>query len=145
MGKFLGTYNRSLDSKMRLQIPSKLVKELPERFYAVRGFDGCFSVFLEDGLNRLLDKLEGMDFFGKKERDLIREISSSAKEMEVDSHGRITIDHDLAEKYRIGQEVTVIGVIDHFEVWDRGRYEEYKAAAESGFELEAEELASKNG
>ncbi|MBQ7995005.1 MAG: division/cell wall cluster transcriptional repressor MraZ [Bacilli bacterium] len=140
MGNFFGTYNRSLDVKNRLQVPSKLISDLPKRFYAIRGFEGCLAVYLEEDFSRLKEKLQSLSFLSKAARDYIRAIASSVKELEVDSHGRITVDRDLLEKYKISQEVTVVGVVDHFELWDRKVYEEYSSKIEETFEENAERL-----
>jgi MraZ protein len=125
VGKFFGTYNRTLDEKHRLQIPSKLVKEMPKSFYVLRGFDGCLAVYEESSFEALLAKLENLQFNEKTSRDYIRLASSSAVELEVDAHGRVTITSDLASTYHIEGEVSIIGVIDHFEIWDKATYEDY--------------------
>ena len=44
---FFGTYQRNLDNKFRLQLPNKLVKEMPEHFYLLRGFEGALSIYEE--------------------------------------------------------------------------------------------------
>lgn len=125
MGKFFGTYNRTLDEKNRLQIPSKLVQEMPSRFYVLRGFEGCLSIYEEGEFNALLAKLESLSFLDATARAYVRLASSSAMELDVDSHGRITINAEIASAYHIGADVTIIGVLDHFELWDKTTYLKY--------------------
>ena len=59
MGKYQGTYNRNLDAKKRLQVPSKLVGgTIPAKFYMLRGFDGCIAVYDETGYDALMARME---------------------------------------------------------------------------------------
>jgi MraZ protein len=141
VGKFFGTYNRSLDDKNRLQVPSKMVKELPSRFFLLRGLDGCLSVYEESTFDKMLSKLESLSFFDEKCRSYIRLSASSASELPVDSHGRIMLGRDIIEQYKIGVDVVIIGVIDHFEIWDAAAYAKYISSKAP----EYEELAASIG
>lgn len=138
MGNFIGTYRRTLDSKKRLQIPSKLVKEMPHSFYVLRGFDGCLAIYEEAEFNALLNKLDSLDYTNASARNYIRLAASSAAELEVDSHGRISITAELAETYHIGNDVTIIGAIHHFEIWDSASYEAYLSSHSKDYEALAE-------
>jgi MraZ protein len=142
VGKFFGTYNRTLDEKNRLQIPSKLVQEMPSRFYVLRGFEGCLSIYEESEFNALLSKLEALSFLDATARTYVRLASSSASELDVDSHGRITISTELASTYHIGADVTIIGVLDHFELWDKAAYMKYLQDNLSQYEEFASRSAS---
>lgn len=142
MGKFFGTYNRNLDSKNRLQIPSKLVKEIPDKFYLLRGFEGTLAIYEEKEFNEFLSKLEAMSYMEPKARTYLRLSLSSVDILEVDSHGRITLSAAVTSMYKISNEVTIIGVLDHFEIWDRKTYEEYQKNNVSSYEKIAEDLAS---
>lgn len=46
--------------------------------------------------------------------------------MKVDSHGRILLGKALLEEYAIGQDVTIIGALDHFEIWDTAAFAMYQ-------------------
>jgi MraZ protein len=125
MGKFFGTYSRTLDDKKRLQIPSKLVKEMPHSFYVLRGFEGCLSIYEEAEFNALMAKLESLSYLSETARNYVRLSSASVEELEVDSHGRITLPKELADTYKMGNDVVLIGVLDHFELWDATAYDAY--------------------
>ena len=138
MGKFFGTYSRTLDEKKRLQIPSKLVKEMPHSFYVLRGFEGCLSIYEEAEFNALMSKLESLSYLNETARNYIRLSSASVQELDVDSHGRITLSTELAMTYKISNDVVLIGVLDHFELWDKAAYEAYLAAKSPLYESLAE-------
>jgi MraZ protein len=134
VGKFFGTYNRTLDEKKRLQIPTKLVKEMPQRLYVLRGFDGCLAIYEEDDFEQQLARLESLSYLEPATRDYIRLATASAAELDVDSHGRITISADLIANYHIGNDVVILGVLDHCELWDKAAYEAYLAEKASSYE-----------
>lgn len=124
--KLFGTYERSLDNKGRLLIPAKLLLGETESLYAIQGHEGCIAIYDEEAFNRLTDKLMNMDFDQDAEqRAYVRLAASSVTEMKIDSHGRILLGRQMLSEYRIGQSVTVIGVLDHFEIWDATAYAKY--------------------
>lgn len=142
MGKYFGTYQRNLDNKFRLQLPNKLVKEMPERFYLLRGFEGSISIYEEKDFDKYLSSLEKMSYFEEKARTYMRLALSSVEEMPVDSHGRISLGQAIVKRYQISNEVVLIGVLDHFEIWDKKAYEEFEAKNSASYEKIAEDLGN---
>ena len=142
MGKFFGTYERCLDAKNRLQLPSKLVKETPERFYLLRGFEGAISIYEENEFNAYLANLEKMNFLNEKARTYMRLALSSVEVLDVDSHGRISLASSTMKRYKLSNEIVIIGVLDHFEIWDKQAYEAYQAKNDETYEDIAEDLSS---
>lgn len=140
MGKFYGTYARTLDEKNRLQVPSKLVKELPDKFYVLRGFEGCLDVYLEEDFLRLTDDLSTLSYRDPKSRAYVRLTLASVVELEVDSHGRISLYKGLVDSYKVGKDVTLIGALDHFEIWDTLAYQKYEEEQASHYEELAQNL-----
>ncbi len=147
MGKYFGTYLRNLDNKFRLQLPIKLVKEMPERFYLLRGFEGCISIYEEKDFDKYLSSLEKMSYLEERARTYMRLALSSVEELPVDSHGRINLGQGIAKRYNITNEVILIGVLDRFEIWDKKTYEDFEAKNELEYEKIAENLGkiSKEG
>lgn len=140
MGIFFGTYSRTLDEKNRLQVPSKLVSDLPDKFYVLKGFEGCLGVYLEDEFHRLLDDLSSLSYREEKSRAYVRLTLASVTELEVDSHGRLPLGKDLVDSYHIGKDVVLIGALDHFEIWDANAYRNYESENASHYEELAEHL-----
>ncbi|MBO4541300.1 MAG: cell division/cell wall cluster transcriptional repressor MraZ [Bacilli bacterium] len=125
MVKFFGTYKRVLDEKGRLLIPAKLFHEGIKRYFVLRGFEGCLSVYEEEDFDALMEKLGSLDYFDPDARKTIRLASASVVELPVDIHGRVLIGKDILRDYAIGHDVTLIGVLDHFEIWDSTAYARY--------------------
>jgi len=127
MGKFFGTYHRTLDEKNRLQVPSKLLDDLPSKFYLLRGFEGCLDIYLQKDFDALMESLSALSYLDKNARDYIRLTTASTMELPTDSHGRLALPKDVVDSYHIGKDVLVLGVIDHFEIWDDEAYAAYEA------------------
>jgi MraZ protein len=134
VGNFFGTYSRTLDEKNRLQLPSKLVEQKNGHYFVLRGFEGCLSIYEEAEFQKLLEKLQALDYLDETNRAYVRLAAASANELDVDSHGRLCLGQQLVDDYRIGKSVTVIGVLDHFEVWDATSYAKYLLEHSSSYE-----------
>ena len=52
---------------------------------------------------------------------------AQAQHVEFDSQGRIRIPAELLEWAKMGNEVVLIGVQDHMELWDKNAWTEYLA------------------
>lgn len=137
VGKFIGTYNRTLDEKGRLQLPPRLVGEEKGPFYLMRGYEGCLSVYPAAAFDALVEKFEAYDFLDPKARKLLRLSFGSAEKLEVDGHGRLAIRKELLEKLGLEKEALLLGALDHFEIWKKETYEAYVNEGE-----DFEELAS---
>jgi MraZ protein len=64
--------------------------------------------------------------------------------LELDRQGRMVIPANLLERAGIGREVTVAGVYDHLEIWDRAAWREQLTHAEGSAEDVAERLANRD-
>ena len=65
-------------------------------------------------------------------RDSERRIYPSASEIELDGQGRMVIPAKLRTYANLGNEVTVAGVRDHIEIWDRATWQTYQENLEAG-------------
>lgn len=63
-----------------------------------------------------------------------------ATELEIDGSGRVLIPQVLREYAGVDQEVTLIGVEDHLEMWDNGRWDEQRNGVLADFSDLAEDL-----
>ena len=60
--------------------------------------------------------------------------------MTIDKHGRVLIPTRTLKEYEISSKVTIVGVINHLELWDSTKYDNYKEDKQGNFELDAESL-----
>ena len=140
----LGEHEHTLDDKNRLTLPAKLREELGDEVVVTRGLDGCLSVYSRTAFEALAARVGTLDPFSSEARTMQRFFFTAAPPVEVDKQGRVVIPANLLERARIGREVTIAGVFDHLEVWDRATWREQLRAAEGSAEDVAERLASRD-
>ena len=144
MGNFFGHYERNIDEKCRLPLPPKLVgKDLPAAFYALKGLDGCLSVYPKEDFDRELDRLRRADYADPKKRAYVRLALDSALELPIDGRGRLVIPRDVARAHGLSGVVVILGTLDHFELWSQEAYGKYLSAYASGYEDLATSLGAK--
>ena len=130
---FLGQHEHTIDAKGRMAVPAKFRVQMDRGGVISKGMGSCLSVYTMRGWEEKSAELAA----GKSSdelRDFERRIYPSASEIELDGQGRMVIPAKLRAYAILGTEVTVAGVRDHFEIWDRGRWQEYqdKLEAEGG-------------
>ncbi len=126
---FLGEYEHTIDTKGRMAVPAKFRGQLDRGAVISKGMGRCLSVYT---MTRWEEK-SGALVEGKTNeelRDFERRIYPSASEIELDSQGRLVIPAKLREYAGLTGEVTVAGVRDHIEVWDRQTWQEYQTKLE---------------
>ena len=140
---FFGHYEHSLDEKGRLLLPRKIKEELKDNssLYVLKGFEGCLSVYSEAEFLKLCEECEKISFNKKNSRDYLRAVLSSVVELNIDKVNRIQLPKDVLTRFHINRNVIIIGVGDHFEIWDNESYQRYEEEVNSHFEDIAESLS----
>jgi len=130
MSSFKGSYNYSVDSKGRINLPAKLRKyvspEANDTFVVTRGHEGCLFVYPLDEWNKLEALLRGLSSYDSEHRLFMRSLLEYAWEAQLDSQARIFIPQELREYAALTNEVRIIGTLDKIEIWSPSVYEEYK-------------------
>lgn len=128
MNTLIGSYECKVDTKGRLMLPSGLKKQmlpiLEEGFVLKRSvFQPCLELYPMSQWNLLMDKMNGLNRFNKKNNDFIRKFSAGVKVIEVDTNGRLLIPKDLISFASIDKEIVVSSAINIVEIWDKEKYE----------------------
>ena len=138
----LGEHEHSLDEKNRLTLPSKLRGAFEEGVVVTRGLDGCLFAWPRGSWQKMADRIEAIDPLAADGRRLRRHFFSGAAQGELDKQGRMVIPTPLIEHAGLGREVTVAGVFDHLEIWDRVKWRAQLHEVEGSAEDVAERLAN---
>ena len=127
---FTGQFDRSIDSKNRLQLPSQL-RELidPERegarLYVTLGENrGTLAIFTESGFEALAERTETEFQPGLESRQFELQFFALASSVDMDKQGRLVLPQRLASKAGLGEEVVLVGQKNRIEIWDRGHLEQ---------------------
>lgn len=94
MNSFIGTYECKADAKGRLMIPVALKTQLSplleEGFVLKRAvFQSCLELYPMSEWKVLMEKMNGLNRFSKKNNDFIRRFTAGVKVVEVDAAGRL--------------------------------------------------------
>lgn len=121
-----GTYEHTMDAKGRMNFPAKIREECGEHFYITKSInEKCLTVYTEAGWEGLKEKLRSKS--QSVAVRLERYLFGSACEAEPDKQGRIAIPAQLRTYAEIQNEVVVVGVGEHAEIWNKQLWEEYQA------------------
>jgi MraZ protein len=145
----VGSYECKIDAKARLMLPSALKKqlaaELAEGFVLKRSvFQECVEMYPMSQWNNLMQKLNGLNRFKKKNNDFIRKFTAGVKQVEVDANGRLLIPKDLVGFAGIQKEIVISSAINIVEIWDKDKYEAAVASVDDFADL-AEEVMGDDG
>ena len=146
-----GEFQRNLDSKMRLTLPAELRDEFANEYVAEHGLEATQEVkdslkvkvclvpmkdavygFSPSAHREWLESLfeGGYNAHNKKHVVLRRMITAKTVTLDIDKAGRVSLgkmpEGDLA-KYPLEREVSVVGNVDHFEIWNADKYAETMA------------------
>ncbi len=122
---FLGEYEHTIDAKGRMAVPAKFRTQMDRGAVISKGMGTCLSIYTMERWEQKSDELVA----GKASdelRDFERRIYPSASEVELDGQGRIVIPAKLRTYANLETDITIAGVRDHFEIWDRTAWQTYQ-------------------
>jgi MraZ protein len=142
---FRGRYQHTIDPKGRLSVPSKyrdVLAQYDGPSLIVVPNEQAIEVHPLGEWERIETKINEQSMFDLEIRKLGRLYISRAKEVELDSAGRILLPPDTRTQAGLTRDVTLIGLgRKYFEIWDRKRFEEYERVNGDGLPTGFERLA----
>ncbi len=128
MVNLIGTYECKADAKGRLMIPVAFKKQLSpvlqDGFVLKRSvFQACLELYPMAEWNLLMQKINKLNRFKKKNNDFIRRFTAGVKVVEIDSAGRLLIPKDLIGFAGITKELVLSSAVNIIEIWDKDQYE----------------------
>ncbi|MGZ0016287.1 division/cell wall cluster transcriptional repressor MraZ [Yeosuana sp. AK3] len=145
MNSLIGTYECKVDAKGRLMLPAALKKQLnpvlKNGFVLKRAvFQPCLELYPMTEWEILMQKINRLNKFKKKNNDFIRRFTAGVKIVEIDSNGRLLIPKDLTVFAEISKNIVVSSAINIVEIWDKDAYEKAIDDATGDFADLAEEV-----
>ncbi len=128
MEALIGTYECKVDTKGRLLIPAPLKKQLAsslqDGFVLKRSvFQPCLELYPMSEWNLMMQKINKLNRFVKKNNDFIRRFTAGVKQVEIDNLGRLLIAKDLVGFAHISKDVVLSSAVNIVEIWDKDLYE----------------------
>jgi len=142
-----GQSNAALDEKSRFLLPSKVREELAaiggdtSVVYLTKGHDGCLELFPRKVFEHRGKESAGLlQYEQPRERSVSRVLFGGAEKIVLDRQNRILLPERLKKAAQLAKELTLVGVFDRLEVWDRATWESYSEAGESSYDEDAKEV-----
>lgn len=128
MTHLIGTYECKVDAKGRLMLPSALKKQLQavlsEGLVLKRSlFQNCIEMHPMNEWEKMMEKVNSINRFKKKNNDFIRKFMAGVKMVEVDANARLLIPKELVHFAGIKKEIVLTSNVNMVEIWDKERYE----------------------
>ncbi|HNU89813.1 MAG TPA: division/cell wall cluster transcriptional repressor MraZ [bacterium] len=138
---FIGEFQHNLDEKGRLAIPAKFRADLKKGAVVTKGLDNCLFLYTKDAWEELItSKLSRLSFNKANQRAFARFMLSGASEVEFDAQGRIVLPEYLRHFADLHKQVVIAGLYDRLEIWDKDRWEAYRADNDQASSSIAESL-----
>tara|TARA_B100001540_G_scaffold229984_1_gene204145 strand:- start:1245 stop:1709 length:465 start_codon:yes stop_codon:yes gene_type:complete len=145
MDHFIGSYECKLDSKGRIMMPVAIKKQLnpilSKGFVIKRAvFSNCLELYPIDEWNVLMERVNSLNRFNKKNNDFIRRFNAGVRTINIDSSGRLLIPKNLISYVNIKKEIVISSTVNILEIWDKSNYEKAIDEATIDFGSLAEEV-----
>ena len=142
----IGSYKAKLDKSGRIKIPEKfriaLEEEYGKELFITSLTDGSVQIFPLSVWNELTGiATEGILHLQPRIRNFLIRVNRLGNKYEIDSKGRVLINQALREKAKLEEEVEVIGLSNHLEIWNKDILDEtleQKPLTDKDFEIISE-------
>ncbi|MFL2621113.1 MAG: division/cell wall cluster transcriptional repressor MraZ [Flavobacteriaceae bacterium] len=145
MHTLIGSYECKADVKGRLMLPVGLKKQLAASlnsgFVLKRAvFQPCLELYSLVEWESLMQKVNKLNRFKKKNNDFIRRFTAGVRFIELDASGRILIPKELIAFAGITKDIILTSAVNIIEIWDKDKYEKAIDDASSDFAVLAEDV-----
>ena len=145
MLNLIGVHECKMDAKGRVMIPAGLKKQLLpvlENGFVVKRsvFQNCLELFPMQEWEKMMNKVNKLNRFVKKNNDFIRMYTAGVRVLDMDSNGRLNIPKDLMAYASLSGELVLASAVGMIEIWDKQAYEKALNSPEMDFGTLAEEV-----
>jgi MraZ protein len=130
---FQGASQLSLDGKGRLSVPTRHREVLQAlsagQLTMTKHPHGCIMVFPRPEWEKFRDRIAALPMSAQWWK---RIFLGNAMDAEIDATGRVLISPELRNGAGIVKDTVLLGMGEHFELWDKATYEAREAEAMQG-------------
>ena len=127
---FQGASSLNLDAKGRLSVPTRhrdvLLATAGGQLTLTKHPHGCLMVFPRPEWERFRERIAQLPMSAQWWK---RIFLGNAMDVEMDATGRVLVSPELREAAGLVRETMLLGMGEHFELWDKARYEAKEAEA----------------
>ena len=126
---FQGASSLSLDAKGRLSVPTRHRDALSagaSQLTITKHPHGCLMIFPRSAWEQFRDRIASLPMQAQWWK---RIFLGNAMDVEMDGTGRILVSPELRAAASISRETVLLGMGNHFELWDKPTYDAQEAQA----------------
>ena len=125
-----GEYQHVLDNKSRVLISNKLRNQVDvdvhgSSFYLVLGANGILCLYPEKYFEGIVHAIAPEASAPDETVAFERMSFALASKVELDGQGRLLINEKLRKRAGLKDQITLVGVRDHIEIWNTESWEQY--------------------
>jgi MraZ protein len=126
---------------MPAPLKKQLTSSLQSGFVLKRSvFQPCLELYPMDEWDLMMQKINKLNRFVKKNNDFIRRFTAGVKVVEIDALGRLLVPKDLVAFSNISKDVVFSSAVNIVEIWDKDLYEKSISGEDMDFADLAEEV-----
>ena len=127
-----GEYQHTIDSKNRVLVSNKLrnqidVDEHGSNFYLVLGANGILCLYPEKCYEQIVLSVAPNSTAPDEAVAFERMSFALSSKVELDNQGRLLLNDRLRKRACLKDNITLVGVRDHIELWNNENWEQYVA------------------
>ena len=103
-------------------------------------FQSCLELYPMSEWQVVMQKVNKLNRFKKKNNDFIRRFNAGARMVDIDGSGRLLIPKDLIGFAGISKNIVISPAVNIIEIWDKDKYEQAIDDAAVDFADLAEEV-----
>ena len=130
---FQGASSLSLDAKGRLSVPARhrdmLSVMANGQLTLTKHPHGCLMMFARPEWEKFRQKIAELPMSAQWWK---RIFLGNAMDVEIDATGRVLVSPELREAAGMSKDIMLLGMGNHFELWDKATYEAQEAKAMQG-------------
>jgi MraZ protein len=125
-----GEYRHVVDSKSRVLISNKLrnqidAEEHGSNFYLVLGANGILCLYPEKYFEQIVLSVAPQTTAPDEAVAFERMSFALTSKVELDNQGRLLLNENLRKRAGLKDQITLVGVRDHIELWNKESWEQY--------------------
>lgn len=122
-------------------LKKQLTSSLQDGFVLKRSvFQQCLELYPMSEWDLMMQKINKLNRFVKKNNDFIRRFTAGVKVVEIDALGRLLVPKDLVTFSGISKDVVFSSAVNIVEIWDKDLYEKSISGEDMDFADLAEEV-----
>lgn len=137
-----GEYDHAIDDKGRVTVPAKLRARLDAGLVVTKGIDPCLWLYPADVWAELAQEINTLPLTDPKAREFKRQAFGGASHSVPDRQGRVILPPYLREYADLDNQAVIIGLFDHCEIWNPGRWRDRQQQSDNSPEERAVHFAS---